>query len=658
VYRVVATGIKEKRARQLAEALQIPAKELAWRDGEALFVDRDRYLAVPSVPIDDEEIVARLTEATTNHHPDGQIAVTGIDFAALEKLVPLDDERALKTAADALETAGLTPQSARPLVGHTVFTTVAVDDDGAEQEIRETMLDTHVNYRFTVDGHPLVGPGAQIQMSFDGEGNATRLLHATRTLEPGPPVAIIDPETIRARLACALTDEVEIRLRLVYFAPSLHNELHASKHWSPSEIVPCYAVTVTRRVTHPDRGSAEPLATRTRLIPATEDTRFVPSVTVEAVAREGSRVEARAVAAGGTPPYSFLWGASNPATSSERGDTVAYEPLRRDLGDIIRADSLRRTEQVSVTVVDANGVSAQAATSLAVTARPAPDTHRSVTYGCESPDDPGAWTGDRVAWQAAMGVFGGGSERFCWMADDSWPGDYIEPPEPGTLDSYPWINGDADYRNWGINTANIVFYIGDSNPNVFAEMFPGANPSDYNTGAGASVWAPNHTTTVQIGSHGYNVPYAGAWGAPHPNDQLQWLAMYACNLLQKDASAPSPWGRWGPAFNGLHSLMAFHTEAADSNSFCFNWPLGFLGFFILQPQTIVQAWIHAANAANIGTPAAMGPMFSIDVAGFKLGISDYGDYYWGRGAVGPTLPQSLINSWWYIKGTDALQTFP
>ena len=41
-----------------------------------------------------------------------------------------------------------------------------------------------------------------------------------------------------------------------------------------------------------------------------------------------------------------------------------------------------------------------------------------------------------------------------------------------------------------------------------------------------------------------------------------------------------------------------------------------------------------------------------------LGISDYGDYYWGRGAVGPTLPQSLINSWWYIKGTDALQTFP
>jgi Family of unknown function (DUF6345) len=657
VYRVVATGIEEPRARRLAEALRIPVKQLSWRDGEASFLDRERYLAVPTVPIDDPEIVARLTGATTNHHPDSSIEVTGIDYATLERHVPLDAEEALQSAAAALETAGLTPEAARPHVGHTVFTTVAIDDEG-EEKIRETLLDTHVSYRFTVDGYPLVGPGAQIQMSFDAEKNVTRLLHATRTLEPGPSVAIIDDDTIRARLACSLPDDTEIRVRLVYFAPSLRNALHVSKRWRPSEIVPCYAVTVTRRVIHPDRGTVQPLTTRTRLIPATDDTRFVPSVTIEAIAREASRVEARAVAAGGTPPYSFLWGGSNPATSSERGDAVSYQPLRRDLREIIPADSLRRTEHVSVTVVDANGVSAQAATSLAVTAHPAPDTHRSVTYGCESPDDPGAWTGDRIAWQAAMSAFGGGTERFCWMADSSWPGDYIEPPDPGTLDSYPWINGDADYRNWGINTANIVYYIGDSNPEVFAEMYPGAAPADYNTAAGASVWAPTHTTTVQIGSHGYDVPYAGAWGAPHPNDQLQWLAMYACNLLEADASAPSPWQRWGPAFNGLHSLLAFHTEAADSNSFCFDFPLNFLGFFILPPQTIVQAWLNAANAANIGTPAAMGPIFNIDLFGLTLGISDYGDHYWGKGAVGPTIPQDLINGWWYIKGTNALQTFP
>jgi Family of unknown function (DUF6345) len=651
VYRVVTTGIQELQAQQLAEALRIPAAELLWRDGEASFVDRDKYLAVPSVAIEDPEIVARFTKATTNHHPEIPIAVSGIDYAALDRHVPFADDAALRSAADALDRAGLTPSSGRPMVGHTVFTTVAIDASGAEQEQRQVLLDTQVSYRFTVDGYPLVGPGAQIQMSFGAEGSVTRLVHATRTLEPGPSVAIIDADTMRHRLACSLPDDAEVDVRLVYFAPSLRNALNGAPYWRPSEIIPWYEVTVTRTVIQPGRRTGQPLTSRVRLIPATDDTRYVPSVTVQANSIDGSRVEARAAAAGGTAPYSFLWAGSNPGTFAERGAAVSYEPLTRDLREVIPAQSLARIEHVSVTVVDANGVSSQALTSLPVTARPAPDTHNSVTYGCESPNDPGAWTGDRVAWQSAMSTFGGGSERFCWLADSSWPGDYIEPTPPGTLDPLPWIDGDADYRNWGINTANIVFYIGDSNPEVFAEMYPGATPADYNTSAGGSVWAPTNSTTVQIGSQGYDVPYAGAWGAPHPNDQLQWLPMYACNLLENDANAPSPWLRWGPAFNGLHSVLAFHTEAQDSNPFVSDFAVGFLGFPpFLAPQTIVQAWLNAANATDIGTPAAMGPIFNLDVGGFTLGICDYADYYWGKGTVGPTLPQELINGWWYIKG--------
>ncbi|MGO9489355.1 MAG: DUF6345 domain-containing protein [Solirubrobacteraceae bacterium] len=651
VYRIVTTGIAELEARQLAEALTIPGSELLWRDGEASFVDRDKYLAVPSVTIEDPEIVARFTKTTTNHHPEIPIAVSGIDYAALDRHVPFADDAALRSAADALDSAGLTPASARPMVGHTVFTTVAIDASGAEQEQRQVLLDTEVSYRFTIDGYPLVGPGAQIQISFGAEGNVTRLVHATRTLEPGPSVAIIDADTLRQRLACSLPDDAEVNVRLVYLAPSLRNALNGSPYWRPSEIIPWYAVTVTRTVIHPGRRTGQPLTSRVRLIPATDDTRYVPSVTVEANSIDGSRVEARAAATGGTAPYSFLWAGSNPGIFAERGEAVSYEPVTRDLREVIPVQSLARIEHVSVTVVDANGVSAQAITSLPVTARPAPDTHKSVTYGCESPNDPGAWTGDRVAWQSAMTTFGGGSERFCWLADSSWPGDYIEPTPPGTLDSLPWIDGDADYSNWGINTANIVFYIGDSNPEVFAEMYPGATPADYNTSAGGWVWAPTNSTTLQIGSQGYDVAYAGAWGAPHPNDQLQWLPMYACNLLENDANAPSPWLRWGPAYNGLHSVLAFHTEALDSNSFVSDFSLGFLGFpLFFEPQTIVQAWLNAANATNIGTPAAMGPIVNIDVLGITLGISDYADYYWGKGTVGPTIPQELINGWWYIKG--------
>ena len=78
---------------------------------------------------------------------------------------------------------------------------------------------------------------------------------------------------------------------------------------------------------------------------------------------------------------------------------------------------------------------------------------------------------------------------------------------------------------------------------------------------------------------------------------------------------------WGPAFHGLHSLMAFETEAGDNNDFCSNFPLNFLGFDFgivsIQPVTIVQAWMSAANAANIGSPAAMGPIQNITIRGFR-----------------------------------------
>ena len=651
VYRVATTGIQEAQAQQLAEALRIPAKRLRWLHGEASFVDTEKYLAVPNVRIEDPDIVARFTRATTNHHPEIPIAITGIDYAALDKHAPYAADLALRSAADALEASKLTPVLARPTVGHTEFITVAIGSDGAEREKRRTLLDTHVRYRFVVDAYPLVGPGAQIQISYAADGEVTRLIHATRSLEPGPSVAIIEADEIRRRVSCSLAEDVEVDVRLVYLAPGLRNALNGAAYWRPSDIIPWYAVTVRRMAVHPDRGE-HPLTSRVRLIPATDDPRFVPSARISARA-DGSRVTARATVAGGTPPYSFLWGGSNGSTSSERGAAVSYEPLTRDLREILPAQSLRRTEHVSVTVFDANGVSAQADTSLLVSARPAPNTHTSVTYGCESPNDPGAWTGDRVAWQSAMSTYGGGSERFCWLADSSWPGDYISPNPPGTLGPHPWITGDADFANWGINTANIVFYIGDANPYVFAEMYPGATPAQYNTSAGGTVLAPNSSVTVEIGSQHYDVPYAGSWGAPHPNDRLQWLPMYACNLLEDDAGASSPWLSWGQAFNGLHSVLAFDTEALDSNPFVSDFVLGFLGFQILGitfgAQTIVQSWLSATNATDIGTAAAMGPMTNVDV-GVTLGVCNYGDYYWGRGPVGPTIPRGMIHGWWYIKG--------
>ncbi len=673
VYEVTGTGIKEEQARILAEALKISTEKVLVRDGIAAFIDPANYLAVPIAPIGDPDIVTAHRRTTTNHHPDIPIEVQAIDYAALGRLMPLAPEHALKSTAAALELAGLTPEHATPVVGHAVFKTVSTTGDKSHQASMTTKLDTQVSYRFTLDGYLLVGPGAQVQVSYGPEGNVTRLLHSTRRLQAGPSVKLIPATLVRGRFARFLPDDAEVKLRLVYWAPPLRPGLCASSQWNPTAMIPWYAVTVTRCTVDPKTKAASPITSRVHLVPATDDPRFVPSVTLTAATPRESLVEAHASVSGGTPPYTYLWAGSNPDASASMGDSVSYVPLARDFRSVLRAQSLERTDSVSVTVIDANGVSTQAGQSVHVRAHPAPRSHNSVTYGCESPNDPGpsptdgSYAPERIAWQQAMGAAGqgGGSERFCWLADSSWPGDYIEPNPPGSLEPSPWINGDADHLNWGINTTNIMLYNGDGWAGGFAEMYPGATLADYNAGGGAGLSAPGSGATVQIGSQSYAVNYNGSWGAPHPNDNLQWLAMYACQILEDDSSNPSPWLRWGPAFNGLHSLLGFETTASDAGvGFMTDFPMNILGltiplFGMIYPaQTIVQGWLNSALANQMGTPAAMGPIENVEFDGMTFGICDYWDYYWGKGPVGPNIPQSQINGWWYIQGTDAMQEFP
>ncbi|MGA2592311.1 MAG: DUF6345 domain-containing protein [Bryobacteraceae bacterium] len=678
VYEVTRTGIEEKQARKLAEALKIPVERMFLRDGMALFIDPANYLAIPTVPIADPEIAAAHRQATKNHYPEIPIEVRAIDYAALGRLSPLGSEEALKSTSVALESAGLTPDHATPVVGHTVFKTVSTTSGRGAPASTRTNLDTHVSFRFTLDGHLLVGPGAQVQVSYGPEGSVTRLLHSTRTLKKGPSVKIIPADVVRGRFARFLPDDAEVKLRLVYWAPPLRPGVYSSSRWSPSLIIPWYAVTITRHSVDSRTNAAQTRTSRVHLVPATDDFRFVPSVTLTAAATQRSRVEAHATATGGTPPYTYLWAGSNPEASSSTGDSVGYVPLVRDFRSVLPAQSFERTDNVSVTVIDANGVSVQAGESVQVTAQPAPRSHSSVTYGCESPNDPGpsptdgSYAPERIAWLQAMGAAGqgGGSQRFCWLADTSWPGDYIEPVPPGSLEADPWINGDADHSNWGINTTNIMLYNGDGSAGGFAEMYPGATLANYNSSGGATLSTPGSSATVQIGSQSYAVNYNGSWGAPNPNDNLQWLAMYACQILEDDSNNPSPWLRWGPAFNGLHSLLGFETTASDAGvGFMTDFPANILGFIAITvfgatiylpqpPQTIVQGWLNAAITNQMGTPAAMGPICNVDFFGLTFGVFDYPDYYWGKGTVCSNISQSQINGWWYIQGTDALQEFP
>ena len=180
-----------------------------------------------------------------------------------------------------------------------------------------------------------------------------------------------------------------------------------------------------------------------------------------------------------------------------------------------------------------------------------------ITYGCESPYDAGLGTGDRISWQAGMSRAGGGggAQRFCWMGQAAWPGDFIEPPVPGALPANAPINGDADFLNWGVNTADIVFYIGHGNPDAFTftyPCFPSANPI-------SALWKAQFNGVPAVRDHIWNqcgaqvdmnvLNYPGSWrtcpaGAPWPNDTLEWLCLLSCEVLA-NPGAPTPWQRWG-----------------------------------------------------------------------------------------------------------------
>jgi hypothetical protein len=673
VFEVARTGIEQEQARQLAEALDVPTDRMAWGNGVASFVDTENYLAVPTSPVTDPTVLEEHRQRTTNYHPEIALEVMAIDHDALAGREAMPHEDALQALGSALESAGLTPEGATPIAAHTLFKTISTGGERDGYSETTTLLDTHVRYRFTREGYLLVGPGMQVQASFDHGGRVTRLLYSTHHLVNGPSVRILAEEAVRGRFGCLLREQADISLRLVYWVPPLIAALCASSRWRPGVIIPWYAVTITKPTLDPRTQEQRMASSRVHLVPAIADPRYVPTIALSVTAPQRSRVHARATVTGGTPPYTYLWAGSNPDASRHRGPSVTYEPVTRDLRPFISAQSLERREQVCVTVIDANGVRVHAGGSVFATARPVEETHSSVTYGCESPNDPGpsgdgSYAPERIAWQQAMGMAGqgGGSQRFCWLEDCSWPGDYIEPAPPGASEPSPWINGDADYSDWGINTTNIMLYNGDGSPGGFSEMYPGANTYDYNTGSGAALFLPGTGTTLAIGSQGYAVDYSGSWGAPHPNDNLQWLVMYACEILADNEADPAPWLRWGPAFNGLHILLGFETEASDAGvGFMSDFPANILSGVTLPlfgslfpPQTIVQGWLNAAIANQMGTPAAMGPLRNVTTDNGTIGISNFTDFYWGKGPVGPSIDRSQINGWWYIQGSDAVEEFP
>src|ERR1019366_8492787 len=151
-------------------------------------------------------------------------------------------------------------------------------------------LDTAVNYQFfEPNGYPLVGPGAQVQVSYGATGNVTRLLYAARQLTPGPAsVQLMSASQASNRVASLFPPNAHINLQVVYFCPPFLPvpvcPACPPPPWNPTNIIPWYSCTGTIDETNPVSGTVSPLTLMTQLIPATDDPNFVPSANLSASA--------------------------------------------------------------------------------------------------------------------------------------------------------------------------------------------------------------------------------------------------------------------------------------------------------------------------------------------------------------------------------------
>jgi len=664
VYEVIKTGATASEASALATRLGIHSKSLVLPGGAIAFVDPARYLSFSKLSEEEREkvrtsrLAGRAIEATRNKDGKRKITPAILNARALSEFKVVPEESVRAKAATALSEAGLMPEWGEISVGHHELSLYS--KDGEKSIIQNNLpIDTEVAYKFTdPNGYPIYGPGAQAQITYDASGNVSRVLYAARKLKAGDRVQVIPPEEAEKQIAPLFAPKSTIKLRLVYFAPPLSN---ATDKPGVTTLIPWYAYYATMHITNPKTGAVSEVKSKIGFIPATHDPRFVPSVSVEASGR--SQVHASATVRGGRPPYRYIWGGSNFAGSQNGESSITYTPQIRAAESLLRDPhfSLHREERLSVTVLDANGILVYATASVPVELTPVfPKSHgvSRPTYGSENPGDPLHWVPGEVAWNKEMGTPGGGATlSFDWPGDSAWPGDFIRPAPAATLVGTPWVFGDADFANWGVDTADIVLDNADGWSDGKAAMFPGAAATNYNSSNGATLSTPVSNTNVQIANQGYTVSYNGSWGPVGPNDTLEWLLLDDCDMLDPlDGSGLNVAQRWGPAFGGLHVLTGFASLDYGNGPFEGGVADNILGVNGATAQTIVQSWFNSAAANGAGTAAAMGPALEI-LPGIYICDSD--DYFWGKGPVGPTLvpgsfPTGSI-AYWYLTSTTPVQ---
>jgi len=340
VYQVTQAGATFAQAMSLANLLNIPTNSLVWSNGQVSFIDPSNFMAVPYILMTNtsDPVISNLIAGTQNPYPGIPITVKAIDFATLTNLPVFSTNAALNSISNALASVGLTPQFATPLFGHGVLFAFMTNSDGTVTSASQD-LDTMVNYQFSIlngaNSYHLIGAGAHVQANYGPTGNLTRLLYAAPRLTPGSSVQIISPTEASNRVASLLPTNAQISLQLIYQAPSFFPRPFwppcsncPPATWNPSNLIPYYAYSGILNMTNLAIGSNNQLITETHMIPATDDTNYVPSISLSA-SQVGTQIVASVSASGGAAPYICQWSGSATGISSNNGASLTYTPITR-----------------------------------------------------------------------------------------------------------------------------------------------------------------------------------------------------------------------------------------------------------------------------------------------------------------------------------------
>jgi hypothetical protein len=585
VFAVTGPLLSQSQAGALGAALAIPTGGLLYENGVALFVDPVNFQAAPMQP----------AAGDFGRGEDGrEVVAESFNFGALAEMEPISGEAALRRFQGALDKAGVVFPMFSP-VAQVQHTNLEVVDPQGEM-LADALLDTHLRYSFRLGGLPMIGQGAQLNFAIGPGGNPTALYVALPDVTPAEPTSIIPPS--EATAACReqlgpLGDSSALSPSLVYYVPDLA--------LGPQTVIPHWDCGGTVRV------GGEQVTLLNQLLPAIDDPKYVPQVTLQ-VDADGLVVSAQASVQGGTPPYSFEWTATSADLSGENKAAVQYDADPKP-----EAGVEAFLETVNVVVTDANGVRVQASGQVELTpviiGFLAPGASRYLAMPFLIPGRADFGIERAVSDMCANNVNrysarmdDEATKQFHWTGLTAWERDFRE--------------GGTGLDHVYVDNVDELFYCGHGWPGGFTFE---SNQSDGSIVPGDVVYA---------------------WG----DGDLEWLALLSCQVLAGSYGGQSWAQRWGPAFDGLHLLLGFETNAYDWSNFGkrfaeYQQGRSILFFTITLP--VRSSWFQAALEEQ---PAGVRSVV-MGVGGLN-GANNYNDYFHGNGPIGPDIPKSQITYYW------------